>query len=206
MRTKEVTHTLRVFAQLADFERSEELLRLADFVDRGKNETLVERLKHLSPSASYPSRMKGSLELIESGLRFAGARRQAGEICAVLKLFKGRAGASTAEFLAQISKPPQKPIISLRGYRPVDLDLVNRIVEQLKDLAHDPGVFRNILAELSSPYRVPTVALIAIANRYLENDCIYRDRMTAIRAIAREVTVQALDLKPAQDRESMRNK
>ena len=109
MHTRDVSSVLRSFALGVDFSRSEQLFKLALFIETGANETIFSRLKRLSPSTSYPPQLKESLEVIQAIFRSAGARKQAGIISAVLELFKGRPNGDVETFLVQVSSAPLKP-------------------------------------------------------------------------------------------------
>src|SRR5690349_1667895 len=107
MHTKEFARSLRAFAELAEFERSQELYRLAGCFDEGHKETILKRLKRMSPSTAYPLRLKESLEAMEQGFRALGATKQANELRTVLTLFAGRPGAHIDVFIAEISASPR---------------------------------------------------------------------------------------------------
>lgn len=185
MHTKDFARTLRAFAELADFNRSHDLYRFAGFIEQGANETLFSRLKRLSPSNSYPLRLKESLEAIESGLKAAGAAKQAKEFRAVQELFMGRPGATLAQFIEEISVAAQTPDLSTPRFKTAKLDLARDLSERLLKPALDDRSFQAIIKILSSPGEVDTATLALIANLSLGNRHVYRDRKMALAAIER---------------------
>ncbi|WP_045837274.1 hypothetical protein [Hyphomicrobium sp. 99] len=192
MHTKELGRTLRAIAELAEFERSQELYRFAAYFEQGSNETILARLKRMSPSTVYPLRLKESVEAIELGFRNSGAPKQANMLRAVLKLFVGRPGASVDAFIAEISiAPPQTANLNAKRFKTADLALVKEITNQLASSSLDAEAFEGIMAELRSPKRVGTTTLALIANTYLGNRRIYRERKAALEAIEKHFRVTA---------------
>jgi hypothetical protein len=185
MNTKELARTLTALAELADFRRSDGLYRLASFFENGKTETIPARLKRMRPATSHPSDLRRSLEIIRSGLLAAGAKKQASLIAAVLTLFTGSGGATLDRFLEEISAPPDKSHLAAERSKTADHQLARRIADMLNQSSLDASSFQDILTQLRSPHLVNTPTLALIANRYLGNDCFYRDRKKAIDAIIR---------------------
>lgn len=191
MHTKDVSSALRAFADLTDFDRSQELYRLAGYLDRGGNETLLARLRRATPSSSYPAGLKNSLRTIISGLRSAKALKQASAIGAILDLFAGRPGATLDDFFDQISASPQKPDLAAARFKSADPELAARIAKRLGDPSLDARSFRDTLAELHASKSVATATLALAANYCLGNRRIYRDRKSAIVAIEKYYRARA---------------
>ncbi|MBY0559754.1 hypothetical protein [Hyphomicrobium sp.] len=185
MHTKEFARSLRAFAELAEFERSQELYRLAACFDEGHKETILTRMKRMSPSTAYPLRLKESLEAIEQGFRALGATKQANALRTVLTLFAGRPGAAIGVFIAEISSSSRIANLSVKRFKTADIDLVKSVASQLAEPALEAEAFEGILATLSSSKAVGTPTLVLIANCYLGNQRIYRDRKSALEAIER---------------------
>ncbi len=191
MHTKELARALLAFAELAEFDRSQELYRFAAFLEQTTNETVVSRLKRVTPSSSYPLRLKGSLEAIELGFRSVGATKQANALHPILKLFAGRPGATLEEFITEISVSPQLPDLRAPRFKAADFAFAKLISTQLGDASLDSKSFEAIMAKLRSPDAVKTATLALIANLYIGNGRIYRDRKMAIDAIDRHFHIQA---------------
>lgn len=183
MHTKEFARSLRAFAELAEFERSQELYSFAGYLEHGRKETILTRLKRMSRSTAYPLRLKDSLEAIELGFKSLGATKQANALHAILTLFGGRPGASIDAFIAEISAAPQVANPGTKRFKTTDLALVENIASQLAHPSLDAEAFEGIFASLSSSKFVGTATLVLIANCYLGNQRIYRDRKSALEAI-----------------------
>lgn len=192
MRTKDVSRALIAYAQFAEVGRSEELYRFSAFLEQGRGETIYARLKTCQASKGYPARLRESLEAIRSVLLCAGAKKQAAAFGAMLKIFAGKPGISVDEFLANISAPPPAPNLALPRYRAASLEQADEFVDQLNRSILDTRVMRDIIVQLSSPRRVGTATLLLVANKFLENTCIYRDRKTALKAITRGLSEKSL--------------
>lgn len=190
MNTKEFARALRAFAELADFERSHELHGFADFIEQGGNETIFSRLKRLSPSHSYPLRLKDSLEAIETGLKSAGATKQANSVRDFQKLFAGRPGATLTKFIDEISVSPQLPDLGAPRFKRANLDLARDVSRRLTEPCLDIRSFQEITDMLRSPAEIDTATLSLIANLALRNRCVYRDRKMALGAIERHFRAQ----------------
>ncbi len=190
MHTKGLARAFRAFAALAEFDRSQDLYRFSAFLEQGINETVISRLKRVSPSSSYPLRLKESLEAIELGYKFVGATKQANALGPILKLFAGRPGATLEGFIAEISVSPKTPDLRAPRFRSADLASAKIISGQLNDTSRDPRSFEAIMAKLRSPGAVKTATLALIANLYICNGRIYRDRKMALDAIDRHFRVQ----------------
>jgi hypothetical protein len=185
MHTKDFARTLRAFAEIADFDRSQDLYRLAAFLDQGRNETIVSRLKQSTPSTGYPARLKESLDFIKAGLTSAGASKPSNALGALLTLFAGRPGATLDAFLAEISVSPQMPDLAAPRFKAVNLDLAKRISAKLAAASPDEPSFLRCIAELSTLSELSAATWALIANQYIGNRRIYRDRKAAIDAIRR---------------------
>jgi len=191
MHTKELARTLRAIAELAEFQRSQELYHFAGWLEQGSNETILARLKRLNPSTAYPLRLKDSLEAVELGFRNAGAPKQANTLRAVLNLFCGRPGASVEAFIAEISVLPQMANHNAKRFKTADLALVKDITSQLAGPSLDIEAFEVILANLRSSKLIGGATLTLIANGYLENRRVYRDRRAALEAIEKHFRSKA---------------
>ncbi len=191
MHTKELARTLRAIAELAEFQRSQELYHFAGWLEQGPNETILARLKRMTPSTVYPLQLKDSLEAIELGFRNACAPKQANTIRAVIELFCGRPGATVEAFIAEISVLPQMANHKSKRFKTADLALVKDITNQLAGPSLDTKSFEGILANLRSSKLVGTATLTLIANGYLENRRVYRDRRSALEAIERHFRTNA---------------
>jgi hypothetical protein len=191
MHTKDISSALRAFADLTDFDRSQELYRLAGYLDRGGSETVLARLKRASPSTSYPAGLRNILQSIHSGLRAANANKQASAVAAILHLFAGRPGASLDDFFDQISVSPQQPDLAAARFKTADPVLAERMAKRLGDPSIDARSFRDMLAEISTSKTMATATLALIANYYLGNRRIYRDRKSAVEAIERHFRAKA---------------
>lgn len=185
MHTKDLARALRAFAGIADFDRSQELHRFAAFFDRGRNETVAARLKRAAPSAHYPLGLKQSLEAIESGLRLCGAIKPSGELAHIQTLFGGRANGSLDDFFSEISAPPRITDVTARRFKTADLNLAKRLSSDLAIAADNTDSFRTRLAELESSTPAGTATWTLVANQFIGNRRVYRDRKTAVRAIRR---------------------
>ena len=185
MHTKELARTLRAIAELAEFQRSQELYHFAGWFEQGSNETILARLKRMNPSTVYPLQLKESLEAMELGFRNAGAPKQANTLRAVLELFCGRPGATVEAFIAEISVLPEITNHKSKRFKRADPALAKDITSQLAGPSLDIEAFEGILANLRSSKLIGTATLTLIANGYLENRRVYRDRRTALEAIER---------------------
>jgi hypothetical protein len=186
MHTKDLARLLHAFAGIADFERSEDLHRLASFFDREKNQTVSARIKHVAPSSRYPLRLKQTLEAIEAGLRFSGAIKPSRQIAQVQRIFAGTANGSLDDFLSEIAAPsPKTNDVSRRRFKNADLSLANRLSSDLHALKSDAGAFRARLDELASSSSAGIGTWTLVANQFTGNRKIYRDRKSAVRAIQR---------------------
>jgi hypothetical protein len=192
MRTKDISRTLIAYAQFAESGRSEELYRLSAFLEHGRGETIYGRLKACQVSKGYPARLKESLEGIRSILLCAGAKKQAAAFSAMLKVFTGKPGVSVDDFLTSISALPPAPNLALQRFRTANLEQASELVDQLNKSTHDTHSIHDVIALLSSPRRVGTATLLLVANKFLENNCVYRDRKTALKAIARGLSEKSL--------------
>lgn len=191
MHTKELARTLRALAELAEFQRSQELYHFAGWLEQGSSETILARLKRLNPSTVYPLRLKDSLEAIERGFRSAGAPKQANTLRPLLELFCGRPGASVEAFIAEISVLPQMTNHRSKRFRTADLAQAKDITNQLAGSSLDAETFAVILANLRLPKLVGTATLTLIANGYLGNRRVYRDRRAALEAIEKHFRSKA---------------
>jgi hypothetical protein len=191
MHTKELARALRAFAELAEFDRSQELYGFSAFIERDGKGAVVFRLKQSSPSSSYPLRLKESLEAIELGFKSVGAIKQANAISQILKLFAGRPGATLEGFIAEISIPPKALDLHAPRFKSADLTVAKMISAQLSEPPFDLKSFEAIMAKLRSPDVVKTATLALIANLYIGNGRIYRDRKMALDAIDRHFRAQA---------------
>lgn len=185
MHTKDLARALRAFAGIADFDRSQDLHRLAAFFDRGRNETVAARLKRAAPSEHYPLRLKQSLEALEAGLRLCGAIKPSGELAHIQILFSGRPNGSLEDFFSEISTPPRMTDITARRFKKADLNLAKNLSSNLAIAAGNTDSFRTRLAELESSTPAGTATWTLVANQFIGNRKIYRDRKTAVRAIQR---------------------
>jgi hypothetical protein len=183
MHTKDLARALRAFASIADFDRSQELHRLAAFLERGKNETIAARLKNATPSARYPLRLKESLAAIETGLRSAGAIKPSIALAEIQRLFAGRPGATIDGFLQEVSRPPQLPNASVRRFKSANETLAKSICADLASVTSDVHSFHARLAELVSSTSAGGATWTLVANQFIGNQRAYRDRGAAIRAI-----------------------
>lgn len=191
MHTKELARTLRAFAELTEFQRSQELYHFAGWLEQGSSETILARLKRLNPSTVYPLRLKDSLEAIERSFRSAGAPKQANALRTLLELFCGRPGASVEAFIAEVSVLPQMAHHRSKRFRTADLALVKDITSQLSGPSLDREAFEVILTNLRSSKLAGTATLTLIANGYLENRRVYRDRRAALEAIEKHFRSKA---------------
>ncbi len=191
MHTKELARALCAFAELAEFDRSQELYRFSAYLEQDSKETVVSRLKRLSPSTSYPLRLKESLEAIELGFKSVGATKQANALHPILKLFGGRPGATLEGFIAEISVPPKVLDLHASRFKSADLTTAKLISGELSEPPFDPKSFEAIMAKLRSPDAVKTATLSLIANLFIGNGRIYRDRKMAIDAIDKHFRAQA---------------
>lgn len=191
MHTKELARAFGAFAGLAEFDRSQDLYRFSAFLEQGSNETVLSRLKRMSPSTSYPLRLKESLEAIELGFKSVGATKQANALRPILKLFAGRSGATLEGFITEISVSPKAPDLRAPRFKAADFAFAKLIVSQLSESPLDPRAFEAIMAKLRSPDAVKTATLALIANLYAGNGRIYRDRKMALDAINKHFRVQA---------------
>ena len=109
----------------------------------------------------------------------------------MLKIFTGKPDISVDDFLANIWHRPPAPNLAFRG---IGRPAWNRraFVDQLNRSILDTRVVRDIIVQLSSPRRVGTATLLLVANKFLENTCIYRDRKTALKAITRGLSEKSL--------------
>jgi hypothetical protein len=185
MTAKELARLLMEFADLADFQRSDELYRLARLFENGRNETVLTRFKRMSPSTRHPSTLKGDVETIRRGLIAAGAKKQAGVLGDLLKLFGGPGGAPLDSFLEEICIEPEIPIFPIPKLKMANAGVVESIVGELRKTPPDADAFQEILAQLNSPAVVSASTLALIAKGVLGNGYIYRDRKTAIQAISK---------------------
>jgi hypothetical protein len=185
MKAKELARILMEFADLADFRRSDDLYRLARLFENGNNETVLMRLKRMSPSTRHPPTLKADVETIRRGLQAAGAKKQAALVAELLKLFDGPGGSTLDDFLHEISVEPDRPIFPSPRLKAASVDVVETIVGELRKPSLDVNAFQEILAQLSSHTVVSTSTLASIAKGILGNGYVYRDRKTAIQAIAR---------------------
>lgn len=192
MHTKELARALRAFAAVADFDRSQELYRLAAQLDRGRNETIGAWIKHMSASRQHPGRLKETLDAIAEGLRAMGAVKASAEITELLKLFAGRPGATLDDFLAEISSPPASQGPSARCFKAANTNLANDICSELAFYIDDPEAFRSRLESLAVVSPAGTATWTIVANRLIGNNRAYRDRKAAIRAIKEHVEARAL--------------
>jgi hypothetical protein len=182
MHTKELAHALRTFAAIADFDRSQELHRLAALLDRGQNETIAARLKRMSPADSYPLSLKETLESIAAGLRVSGAAKSSAAFSDLLRLFKGRPGASIDEFCASVCAPAEQSVI-IRRFKAANSRLANDICSALAGKTGNLAAFFKQLDDLAVTSPAGTATWTLVANRVIGNRRIYRDRKSAIRAI-----------------------
>jgi hypothetical protein len=190
MHTKELARALRAFAELAEFDRSQELYGFSDFIEHDGKGTVVSRLKQATPSSSYPLRLRESLQAIALGFKSVGAIKQANAISQILKLFAGRPGATLEGFIAEISVPPKTLDLHAPRFKSADLTAAKLISSELSELSPDRGSFEAIMAKLRSPDVVKTATLALIANLYIGNGRIYRDRKMALDAIDRHFHAQ----------------
>lgn len=182
MHTKDLARALNAFAGIADFDRSNELHRLAAFLERGKNKTIAARLKSTTPSTRYPLRLKESLAAIETGLRSAGAIKPS-PLAEIQKLFAGRPGATVDDFLEEVSRPPQLPNATVRRFKSANESLAKSIYADLAAVMSDVHSFHARLAELISSTSAGTATWTLVANQFIGNHRAYRGRSAAIRAI-----------------------
>ncbi len=182
MHTKELARALRVFAGIAEFDRSRELHLLADFLERGRSETMASRIKRSTPSTRYPSRLKETLETIALGMRSIGAIKPSIAIGEVLKLFAGHPDGSSKVFLEEISIPRRMPDASKRRFKSANIDLAKKMCTELVAASEDASRFHRALAELDSSL-AGTATWTLVANHFIGNRRSYRDRKSATRAI-----------------------
>lgn len=183
MHTKELSRTLHAFAGITDLDCSQELHLLAAFFERGKNETIGARIKRAAPSAHYPRRLRETLEAIENCLRAAGAAKPGNALATVQKLFTGRPDGSVEGFLREISAPPQTPEPAARRFKSANASLAEQIFSVLDAAANDAHSLDERLGELATTSPAGTATWTLVANQFIGNRRIYRDRKSAIRAI-----------------------
>jgi hypothetical protein len=183
MHTRELARALHAFAGIADLDCAQELHLLAAFFERGKNETISARIKRATPSVHHPHRLRESLTAIEAGLRAVGAVKAGNALAAVQKLFTGRSDGSAEQFLREISAPPQTPDAFSRRFKSANASLAEGIFAILGSAANDPPSFDARLEELASASPAGTATWTLVANQFIGNRRIYRDRKSAIRAI-----------------------
>jgi hypothetical protein len=183
MHTKDLARALRAFANIADFDRSQELHRLAVFLERGRNETIAARLKRTRSSARYPARLKESLAAIEDGLRAAGAIKPSIALAEIQRIFAGRPDATIDAFFEEISLPPLLPDASARRFKSANESVAKSICSDLAEASGNGQSFHVRLAELVSASSAGTATWTLVANQFIGNRRAYRDRAAAIRAI-----------------------
>jgi hypothetical protein len=198
MHTKDLAKALRAFAAIADFERSQELDRLATFIDRGTNETIIARVKRMSPSSAYPARLKDTLESIAVGLRATGAAKPSAAIYELLGIFGGRPGASVEDFCSAICHPSTVVSASARRFKSANPAIANDLFSELAPLLNDPEGIRALLATLSTSPVAGTATWTLVANRIIGNRRTYRDRKSAVAAISKYVEARFLIAPPTE--------
>ena len=192
MHTKDLARALRAFAIITDFQRSQELHRLAALIDRGRDETIAARVKRMTPSVQYPARLKETLEALAVGLRVTGAVKPSANIHELLKLFAGRSGASLDDFCAAICLLPTPLKGSKRRFKTANADVANDICSKLAPLVDDPDAFRTCLEAVAVSSPAGTATWTLVASLIVGFNRSYRDRKSAIRAISNHVDARAL--------------
>jgi hypothetical protein len=185
MHTKDLARALRAFAEIADFDRAQELHRLAAFFDHGRNETIASRLKRAGHSTSYPPRLKQTLKAIEAGLRYSGAIKPSGDLAHIQAIFVGRPNGSLEEFLGEISAQQESANTRVRRFQAINLKVADQICLELETAVKTPATFPKQLEQLVSRSPAGTAVWSLVANRFIGNRKIYRDRKSALRAIER---------------------
>lgn len=143
MHTKDLARALRAFAEITDFDRSQELHRLAAFLDHGRNETIASRLKRAVHSRSYPPRLKQTLGAIEAGLRYSGAIKPSSDLAHIQTIFVGRPSGSLEKFLGEISSQRDHANIRTRRFNAVNLKVADQICCELDIAVKTPRLSLN---------------------------------------------------------------
>jgi hypothetical protein len=196
MHTKDLALALRVFADVADIERAQDLYDFAAFLERGRNETISARIKRLSPSSRYPARLQSSLSTIAEALRAAGAIRASAKVHEVLTVFKGRPGSTIEAFLLEISVAPVQQWESARRFKTLDADLAEELLSKLLPQRRDFEAFTTLIEELETTSGAGTATWGRVASRITGSNHVYRDRRAAVRAIIKHVDTANLLSRP----------
>src|SRR4051794_17213586 len=99
MRANDLARALMSFAELMDFQRSDELYRMARIIETNNNETIFALFSRMRASTRHPSSLKTSIEAIQKGVLAIGAKKQAAVLSDLVALFAGPRGATVDEFL-----------------------------------------------------------------------------------------------------------
>ncbi len=180
MKTREFAETLAAYAGLADFGRAVELRKFADFFSKGKDETIVSRLKTMSRATGHPTMLKQSLEIIQAGFKVAGAKKQATEVGIVLGAFAGQNGAAIDAFIAEISVAPSPKKKTPPPPPMPDYRLARDLADELARTLLDTQSFSQVIVRLRDTKGVNAPTLAMVANRFLGNDKQYKGRKTPI--------------------------
>lgn len=180
MKTRDFAATMAAFAELAEIGQANELRRFADIFRSGKEETIVARLKKLSRPTGHPANLRANLEAIRTGLKAAGAAKQATSIAAVLGIFSGKGDGTVDTFLEQITIPPaSKKRVAPPPPEP-DHRLARELADALTSVVLDTSAFNEIVRRLRATKLVNTPTLAVVANHFLGNSKPYTGRKAAI--------------------------
>ena len=180
MKTGEIAKTLKIFARLADGPAAHEINLLAEFFSNGADETIAQRIKKTGPAKGHPASLRKTLETLREGFETAGAKKQAGTIAAVLKIFSGDPVLSVAEFITALSTPPARPAARRTTTPAPDRALARELADALQRDELDPPAFDAHIARLGAPKEVNTPTLHLIANQFLGNSKRYKGRKAPI--------------------------
>lgn len=183
MHTRDLALSLRCFAALSEFDRSQELHQLAAFLDRGRDEAISSRLKRLPTPRKHPARLKATIEAIVAALRASGAGKPSSTFNELLTLFQGHAGASVEDFFVELAALPPPQPGTTRRFRTANSRLANDICNGLVSKLEDARAFSDHLDQLVQTSPAGTATWTLVANRLIGNRRTYRDRKSAVRAI-----------------------
>ena len=187
MKSQDMSKSLRAFAELADGQAADALVRFAAIFDGGKIEPVAARAKRIVAAwkrndipLGHPRGLRDDLRTIEAGFAAAGARTQAKDYHAVLSLFGGPEGRSLDEFLQKLVNARDAPAQVKKVEAPADHHLARQFAEELTAAVLDADTFTELTNRLDDPKIVSTATLGLVANRFLGNSKHYKSRKPAL--------------------------
>lgn len=188
MKSQDMSKSLRAFARLLDGRRGEEMARFATVFEGGKAEPVAARVKRILASwkrdnvqPNAPAGLKRDLAAVEAGLAASGAKSQAKVVQIALSLFNGREGGHANTFVAQVVEARDAAIA--KAEKPAlqpDQELARRLTDELTIAVLDEAAFAKIVKRLDDKKMVSTMTLALIANRFLGNSRVYKNRKPAM--------------------------